>query len=218
MTTLLLILQEPAADAGFDWGSFPWLDKVGLVLLVLFSVLGFWRGLWWQVIRMAGFVGAFAAARLLSPKVEPYLTDTFNITDPRFSQGLAWVVLFLLGLVVAVLLGRLGNKLLESLKLGLVNRFAGFVAGALTGLAIHAAFLAVLSLFAPPTWLNEQLQESVSAEVLAQLAERWPVIVDQEQGQWIGNELLSKPGGFQLPSGPLLLDEGGADRESPAVK
>lgn len=177
------------------------LDKVGLVVIAVFAALGLWRGLWWQAIRLVGFVGAFAGARLLSPKVEPLLTSAFNITDPRFAQGLAWVLLFLVGLVLAVVLGRLGNKLLEELKLGLANRFAGLLAGAATGLAIHAALLAVLSLLAPADWLNAELEDSFSAEVLAQLAERWPVIVDKEQGQWIGNELLQKRTSFELPSG-----------------
>lgn len=219
MHPALLTLLQTTDGTAPSWSSFPLLDKIGAVILVLFAVLGFWRGLWWQVIRLAGFIGAFAAARLLSPQVEPWLTSAFNITDERFSQGLAWVGLFLLGLLAAVLLGRIGNKLLDSLKLGLANRFAGLVAGAATGLAIHAALLAVLSLFAPPTWLNDQLEGSVSAEVLAQLADRWPVIVDKKQGQWIGNELLQKPGAVKLPQGTFGLPEGTFKIDAgPAVK
>lgn len=203
----LLALLQVAEEPGFSWGSFPWIDRVAAVLLIVFALLGFWRGLWWQVFRMVAFIGAFAAARLLSPQVEPLLTDTFNITDPRFSQGLAWVAIFVASLIVAVLIGRLGNKLLESLQLGLANRFAGLVAGAATGLAIHSAFLAVLSLLAPQDWLNAQLQESVSSELLAVLAERWPVIVDQEQGQWIGSELLPKTEPIGFPPGTFTIDE-----------
>jgi uncharacterized membrane protein required for colicin V production len=203
----ILALLQVAEEPGFSWGSFPWIDKVAAVLLIVFALLGFWRGLWWQVLRMVAFIGAFAAARLLSPQVEPLLTDAFSITDPRFSQGLAWVAIFVACLIIAVLIGRLGNKLLESLKLGLANRFAGCLAGAATGLAIHSAFLAVLSLLAPQDWLNAQLQESVSSELLAVLAERWPVIVDQEQGQWIGNELLTKPMPSGFPPGTFTIDE-----------
>ena len=67
--------------------------------------------------------------------------------------------------------------------------------------------MAVLSLLAPQDWLNAQLQESVSSELLAVLAERWPVIVDQEQGQWIGNELLTKPMPSGFPPGTFTIDE-----------
>ena len=188
MHTLLLQVSE-SPESGSMLMSLPWIDKLAGLLILLFVFLGVIRGLWWQVIRMAGFIGAFAAARLFSPKLEPILTGTFGITDERFSQGIAWIVLFLVGLGLAVLLGRLGNTLLESLKLGLVNRAAGGLAGAATAIMIHSALLAVLSLFAPGGWLNEELQDSYSAELLDLLAQRWPVIVDSEQGAWIGSQL-----------------------------
>lgn len=188
MHPLLLQVAEPV-ESGSILTSLPWIDKVAAVLLALFILLGIVRGLWWQVIRMAGFVGAFAAARLFSPKLEPLLSDTFGIGDPRFAQGLAWFAIFLAGLIVAVLLGRLGNSLLESLKLGLANRAAGGVAGAITALLIHSALLAVLSLFASGEWLSTELEGSYSADLLEVLAQRWPVIVDEQQGQWIGSQL-----------------------------
>jgi membrane protein required for colicin V production len=188
MNLLLSQAAESAAPAA-SLTSLPWIDKVAAVLLAIFIVLGIFRGLWWQIIRMAGFVGAFAAARIFSPKLEPLLSDTFGIAEPRFAQGLAWFVIFIAGLVVAVLFGRLGNKLLESLKLGLVNRAAGAVAGAATAILIHSAILAVLSLFASGEWLNTELEGSYSADLLEVLAQRWPVIVDEQQGQWIGSQL-----------------------------
>ena len=135
----------------------PWIDKVGAVLLVIFGILGFWRGLWWQVIRLAGFIGAFAAARFFSPQAEPMITETFNITDHRFSQGMAWLVIFIAALIVVVLLGKLGKSMLDAMQLGLVDRLGGALAGAVTAILIHSAFLAVMSLFAQAEWLNDQL-------------------------------------------------------------
>jgi len=192
---LLQVAETPEANSLL--ASLPWIDKVAGVLIGVFIVLGIVRGLWWQVIRMAGFIGAFAAARLFSPQVEPLLSSTFGITDTRFSQGIAWIALFLAGLAVAVLLGRLGNSLLESLKLGQVNRAAGGLAGAATAILIHSALLAVLSLFAPGEWLNEELQGSYSAKLMDLLAQRFPVIVDSEQSAWIGSQLQD--------SGPPLI-------------
>ena len=186
----LLLLQ---AEAPGDLGTLPWIDKVAVVLLALFLVLGFWRGLWWQVIRMVGFVGAFAAARLFSPELEPALTSTFSITDERFSQGLAWLLIFLVSLVVALLLGTLGKKLLESLQLGLVDRVTGALAGALTALLIHSALLAAMSLLAPADWLAESLEGSWSANLLELLGDELPVIVDGDHGEWIQLQLQPGP-------------------------
>ena len=195
MLQLLLALQV-LPDASADAGPLPWIDKTAVVLLAIFLVLGFWRGLWWQVIRMVGFVGAFAAARLFSPRVEPLLTETFKIEDERFSQGLAWLLIFIGALVVAVLLGKLGKKLLESLQLGMVDRVTGALAGAVTALLIHSALLAGMSLLAPADWLAESLEGSWSANLLELLGEEWPVIVDSKQGEWIQ---------LQLQPGPAVL-------------
>jgi membrane protein required for colicin V production len=196
---IALILQT--ADATPMMEGIPWIDKVGIVLLAIFGILGFWRGLWWQVIRLIGFVGAFAAARFFSPKAEPMLTEAFNITDPRFSQGLAWLVIFIAALIVVVLLGKLGKSMLDAMKLGLVDRLGGALAGAVTAILIHSAFLAVMSLFAQADWLNEQLVGSWSDGLFVRLAE-YPVIVDKKQSVWIGTELRSS--GFNLPAMPAV--------------
>ncbi|MFT4709039.1 MAG: membrane protein required for colicin V production [Bacteroidia bacterium] len=183
-----LALLQAAEDIS-TMDSIPWIDKLAIVLLGLFVALGLWRGLWWQVIRFVGFVGAFAAARLFSPKAEPLITKTFNITDPRFSQGLAWIVIFIAALILVVLLGKLGKSMLEAMKLGMVDRLGGALAGALTALLIHSAFLAVLSLFAQGEWLHDQLVGSWSENLFDVLAEEYPVIVDEQQATWIGNQL-----------------------------
>ena len=187
ITMHLALLQ--AAQETSTMETIPWVDKLAIVLLGLFVVLGLWRGLWWQVIRLVGFVGAFAAARLFSPRIEPLLTETFNIGDPRFSQGLAWIVIFIAALIVAVLLGKLGQSMLEAMKLGMVDRVGGAIAGALTALLIHSAFLAVLSLFAQGEWLHDQLVGTWSENLFDVLAKEYPVIVDKEQATWIGNQL-----------------------------
>ena len=187
----LALIQATEETAAME--SLPWIDKLAIVLLALFVLLGLWRGLWWQVIRFVGFVGAFAAARLFSPRAEPLLTETFNITDPRFSQGLAWIVIFVAALVVVVLLGKLGKSMLEAMKLGLVDRVGGAVAGALTALLIHSAFLAVLSLLAEGEWLHDQLVGSWSENLFDVLADEYPVIVDKEQATWIGQQLRPTP-------------------------
>jgi membrane protein required for colicin V production len=183
-----LALLQAAEDIS-TMDSIPWIDKLAIVLLGLFVALGLWRGLWWQVIRFVGFVGAFAAARLFSPKAEPLITKTFNIMDPRFSQGLAWIVIFIAALILVVLLGKLGKSMLEAMKLGMVDRLGGALAGALTALLIHSAFLAVLSLFAQGEWLHDQLVGSWSENLFDVLAEEYPVIVDEQQATWIGNQL-----------------------------
>ena len=51
-----------------------WLDLIGLVLCLVFIILGTVRGLWWQVIRLVGLAAAVALARLLA--VNRIMRDT----------------------------------------------------------------------------------------------------------------------------------------------
>ncbi len=44
-------------------GSFAWIDLVGLGLFAAFALLGFVRGLWWQVIRLVGITQTVPSRR-----------------------------------------------------------------------------------------------------------------------------------------------------------
>ena len=52
-----------------------WIDLVGGGLIALFLVLGFVRGLWWQVIRALGLIAAVLVARAASPRVTPWIAE-----------------------------------------------------------------------------------------------------------------------------------------------
>src|SRR5690606_26087428 len=86
--------------------------------------------------------------------------------DPRFLHGIVWLVLFLAAISVVALVGRLGKRLIEAVQLGLVDRVGGAVAGALTGLVLHAAGLAVLVQLAPDDFLAENLSGTVSERLV----------------------------------------------------
>lgn len=159
--------------------ALPPLDRVGLGLVAIFFLLGLARGLWWQVIRLAGLLAAALLARTLAPRWSPGLSEASGL-PPVVAQGLAWFAAFVLGLAAASLLGLIGKKSLETMQLGLVDRFGGAIAGVLTGLLLHTAALLGLSYLGPQPWTQEALRGSRSQTLLRLVSTRLPVLLDRE--------------------------------------
>lgn len=175
------------------WDALTWPDQVGLVVVGTFLVLGAVRGLWWQVIRLAGLLFAGILARALAPRFSGTLAESSGLPI-AFSQGLVWFAIFVLGLVAASLLGTIGKKSLEWMQLGLVDRFGGALAGVLTGVALQAALLVLLSYLGPQPWTADTLRGTRSERLLRLVSGRLPVFVDRESAAareirgWIGSD------------------------------
>ncbi|QDU67542.1 CvpA family protein [Engelhardtia mirabilis] len=186
MLPLPLLLQAPSgSDAGgFDFAGV-WstvagsgVDGVGLALVALFALLGIWRGLWWQAVRLLGVLGAVVAARTLGPRLAEWVAPRAGDMDPTLLGALAWFGVFLGGLILVVLVGRLGKSLLEALHLGLVDRFGGAVAGVLTALVLHAVGVAFLLQITPRIWAAEHLEGTRSERLVDVLGEKASLLFD----------------------------------------
>jgi len=171
---LTLALLQDSAPATAD--GLATVDQVGLGLCALFALLGLWRGLWWQVMRLVGLGASVMLARALSPRLGPRIESVGDL-DPGVSQGIAWVVVFVGTLVLAALLARLGKKSLEALKLGLMDRLGGVVAGLATALVLFSSALVGISYFAPE-WTSQGLADTYSGQLLQLVSTRAPVLMD----------------------------------------
>ncbi|MHC4262296.1 MAG: CvpA family protein [Planctomycetota bacterium] len=166
------------ASDGVSWFGANGVDGVGLVLVGIFALLGLWRGLWWQAMRLVGLLGAVLAARTLSPDFSVWIGSRWTEVDPLIVGGLAWLVVFLAALAVAVLVGRLGKRLLEALQLSTFDRLGGFGAGLATGVLLHSAAVAVLLQVTPPAWSSRHIDGTVSARVVTLLGDQASVLFD----------------------------------------
>jgi len=153
------------------------LDLVGLGVVFLLVALGLWRGMWWQVIRLIGIVLAVGLARIFAPETAQWVSQSWPNLEPRIAQGIAWASVFLLTLGAASILGMLGQKLLEAMKLGLLNRVAGGVLGAATGVIVHVAFLAGFCQLAPEGVVARSVAGTYSERLLEEAGARWRVVL-----------------------------------------
>lgn len=156
---------------------------VGAGLLAVFLLLGFWRGLWWQVIRLVGLFAAVVVARTMSPRVSPMLQEQWTDLEPRLANGIAWFAVFLLALLAATLLGVLGRKLLEAMQLGLADRMGGALVGAVTGLGIHVALLVVLCQLGTEAFVGRTIGGTASEHIVDAVGTRWPVVLGKDAGE-----------------------------------
>jgi uncharacterized membrane protein required for colicin V production len=163
-----------------------WIDALGMGLLGAFLILGFVRGLWWQVIRAVGLFAAVVVARSASPALAPWLREQWPELSLRSSNGIAWAVLFVLALSAATLFGILGRKLLQAMQLGLADRLGGAAVGAVTGLGLHVAVLVILCQLASEAFLARTLTDTASGRIVDVAGARWPVVLGKEAGGEVG--------------------------------
>ena len=204
---------DAAQDASLGFlQELPLLDRVGLGIVAVFLLLGAYRGLWWQVIRLAGLAAAALLARTLAPRWSPSLSEASGLPAVA-SQGLAWFAAFVLGLAAASLLGLIGKKSLETMQLGLVDRFGGALAGVATGILFHLACLLGLSYLGPQPWTQDELRGSRSQTLLRMVSTRLPLLLDrdseaaQEIRAWLGTS----------PEDPVEPPIDGAPQSPPEV-
>ena len=156
------------------------LDIVGLSIVGILILLGLWRGLWWQVIRLLGLVAAVALARVFSPETALWISESWPDLSPRLAHGTAWVSVFLLTLGAASLLGLLGQRILEAMQLGLANRLGGAVVGAVTGVLVYLAALVMFCQLAPEGFVAEHVPGTYSERLVDAAGRRWRVVLGAE--------------------------------------
>jgi len=131
-------LLEGLADAVHSLGA---LDLVGLLVLLLFLVLGFVNGFVGQSCRLLALALGILVARAGEPHLAPVVGSLLPAASPAVRTGIAYAVLFLLVLLATSLLALLGKKAVEALRLGLLDRIAGAGLGLVTGAVVHFAVL-----------------------------------------------------------------------------
>lgn len=160
-----------------------WPDGIGAAFVLVFALLGCARGLWWQLVRLLALSVAIALARLLAPELSEALRGALPDLDARVAHGLCWLVLFALALAGCSLIGQLGKGAIEILQLDLVDRAGGALAGALTGLLLHGAFLVALTQLAPHHWLVAELAGTRSAALVDLLSRALPLLMQRSSGE-----------------------------------
>jgi membrane protein required for colicin V production len=111
-----------------------WVDLFLLGLFFISAAVGFWRGLLFELMSLAGWLVAYFGALWASPEVAPHLP--VGVPAGTLNLSASFVLTFVAVLVVWALLTRLLRMMLRATPLSVVDRFLGALFGALRGLLV----------------------------------------------------------------------------------
>lgn len=157
---VFLSLQEQAAG-GLDlraiFQDLGWVDASALGVCAVFCVIGIFKGMIWQVSRVAILVAAYyGAMEFGEPLSDIMLAWTHTGPDAptgdqvTTAQCIAYVLLFLFVLVGLSLLALLLQSLARKAGLGFYDRLFGGALGAATGALVVLVLMTGVLLFLPP--------------------------------------------------------------------
>ena len=121
-----------------------YLDIIIAIILLLFGYKGFRKGLIIEVVTLLGFGVGLYGAMHFSDFTAAHLQDFMEI-KPEYLNTVAFVLTFIILVVLVNLLGRLVSKAVRSLNLGFFDRLGGFLFGALKGVLLCSTFVLVLN-------------------------------------------------------------------------
>ena len=140
----LVLLQETPAEA------LGWVDITALAVLLVFCVLGLFRGFVWQLSRIVTILLGIHLSGTYAPVLEPKLVGVFG--NDAVAAGMpfyaAYFAIFLVVLIVLSLLTILVEKLVKKTGLSFYDRLGGAMLGLGTGAAsVLCLLILVFALF-----------------------------------------------------------------------
>ena len=122
------------------------IDWTIVVILVVSSLISIRRGFTKEAMSLASWVAALLIARIFSDNLASLLTNMLENEAHRYTA--AFVILFLVTLIVGSLINHLLGEFVRMTGLSGTDRVLGVVFGLLRGIIIVVAILALGQLFA----------------------------------------------------------------------
>jgi membrane protein required for colicin V production len=137
--------------------AFNQVDIVILIITVLSSVFGLWRGLIKEVLSLLTWIAALLVSRVYSEPLAGLMTGMIQNDGIRYVS--AFAILFVIVMMLGTFLNFLMSKLLNVTGLKFADRLLGAVFGVARGVIIVLVILFVTSVFVSETelWQKSQL-------------------------------------------------------------
>lgn len=130
-------------------------DYIVIAVVAASVLLGIWRGVVGEIIALVAWVLAFFAARWWGEEVANSVLNA--ISDPTLRLVAAWVLIFIVVLMLMALLRLAIRGLLKALGLSPTDRLLGMIFGVARGLVIVLALAVVggMTMAAQQKWWVE---------------------------------------------------------------
>lgn len=181
---------------------------LGLIVVVLISaLLSMLRGFTREVLAIASWVAAAAAAYYFHPLLLPYVRP--YISKPTFALGVAAALVFFVTLiVVSIITVKLSDVILDS-KIGALDRSLGFLFGLARGYLLCVIAFVFFAWLVPaksyPVWVQNSKTKGWLEATGASIESMLPDNLDSEISNMLEREKKSAAqaaGGSASPTAP----------------
>ena len=131
------------------------LDLIVVVVILISAILAMVRGFIREVLSVASWVAAAAAAFFLYPSLEPLVAP--YIGSDTVAKIVAAGIIFLITLIIASFITMKISDFVIDSRVGAIDRAFGFIFGAVRGVLILAVALLFFNWLAPnpPAWIAD---------------------------------------------------------------
>jgi membrane protein required for colicin V production len=120
------------------------LDIIILILLVIFTIQGFRKGLVAELSSLVALVLGVYIAFYFSDVTADFLREFFGI-DNKYLKLIAFVLTLVLVIVAVAAIGKVIEKIISALMLGFFNRLTGAVFGVIKGMLVLSLIIMLLN-------------------------------------------------------------------------
>lgn len=145
-----------------------WFDYTVIAIAGLSVLLGWWRGLVYEVLSLLGWVAAYMVARMFSADMATLMPASLG--TGAIKTAVAFVLLFVATLIVCGIVSWLLSKLVKWVGLGWLDGLLGALFGMVRGMLVTVALvlLAGLTNFPrEPAWRDAWLSKPLENVALA---------------------------------------------------
>jgi len=192
------------------------LDGILLAIMLVSALLAMIRGFVREVLSIASWVAAAAAAFFLYDRVLPYVQQYIDNEMVAIGASVAAVFLVTL-LVVSYITMRISDFVLDS-RIGALDRTLGFVFGAARGLLLVVVAMMFFNWFVQPEQQPGWVLEAKSRPVLLSIGERLVSVLPEDPEQELLDRLQGENSASRAPAtGPDGEDTAYSDSQRQAL-
>ena len=135
-----------------------YLDIIIAIILLLFGVKGYRKGLIIEVVTLLAFGVGIYGAMHFSDFTAGHLQDFMEI-NPKYLNTIAFVLTFILLVIGVNLLGRWMTSLVKAMNLNFWNKLGGAIFGVAKGLLICSTILLIFNNFQWTGLIKEKVRQ-----------------------------------------------------------
>ncbi len=149
-----------------------WFDYTVIAIAGLSMLLGWWRGLVYEVLSLLGWVVAYLAARMFAADLAPLMP--VSLGAEAIKTTVAFVLLFIVTLIASSIVTWLLSKFVKWVGLGWLDGLLGALFGVVRGMLVIVALVLLAGLTdlpKEPAWRDAWLSKPL--EKIAVAARQW---------------------------------------------